>query len=155
VKNKPIYKDIYLLFPFGSFPGGEWAGFITTLGRDSRKHCITDDHVIWNSIPGKGFLVWISEPHPWSHDGASKWRIIVSLASNNVRGIVLQHLIPYLAIEKWQQFEIFMPETCALFRTTSEFLIFAKQAIINQVSREELLKYGYLDEHGEIQLTMF
>lgn len=114
MKKKPIYKDIYLLFPSGTFPGGEWEGFLSAFGQDSRKYRRTDNHLIWHSIPGKGFLVWVSEARPWSHDGEYKWRIVVSLAGDNVHGIVLQHLIPYLVIQRWRQLEILMPENWAL-----------------------------------------
>lgn len=154
MKKKPIYNDIYLLFPSGIFFEGEFYSFLRAFGRDSRKCRRTDDYLIWYSISGKGFLVWFSEARTWSHEDEYKRRIVLSLAGNNVHGIVLQHLIPYLAIQRWRELEILMPENCNVFKTASDYLIFAKQAVLNRATLEDLSKYGYIDEQGEVYLKI-
>ena len=152
-KKKPIYQDICLLFPYGTFPGGELIHFIRSFGPSARKHLITDDCLIWNAVSGRGFIVWISEARPWTWDNECRWHIIVSRSGRNVHAIVLQHLIPYLAIQRWPEFKILAPETCSVFETATEFLVFAKRAILAQANLQELTKYGYVDEDSEVQLS--
>ncbi len=150
MKKKPIYKDIYLLFPHGVF-FGEWLSCLNNFDLDRRKNRQTSDGLVfWKSIPGKGFLIWVSDPGVWIYNGESKWRVVFSLAGNNIHGIFLQYLIAFLVTQQGSPAEVFVAETSELFTTSSEFLIFAKQAILNSASMEELLKYGYVDAHGEV-----
>jgi hypothetical protein len=154
MKKKPIYKDIYLLFPYGIF-FGEWLSYLNSFGQDSRKSRQTSDGLIFgNSISGKGFLIWVSQPGVWSYNGESKWRVVISLTGNNIHGIVLQYLIS-LGIQQGSPAEIFVPEISSLFTTSSEFLIFAKQSILNSASIEKLVKYGYIDDHGEVNFIAY
>ena len=156
MKNKkPLYYDVYLLWDNYSFPEAEWLEFLKAFNLNLYNKRTTRECPIWYSITGKGYTLWVSGVHLWLHDGTKFWRIIISCVENtNVDGIILQYLIPYLAIQRWPQFTILMPNSGYNVYKASDYLSIAKQDLVCRVGESELLKHGFLNQSGDIVLRL-
>ena len=97
---------IWLEYWQDTFPAWDWYEHLKSFNINRQKTKSTAECQIWRPVEGKGFIIWISEPHIAYRENKHYWRIGLSMNKTVPdEGKSVMDLMISSALEKFPHFK--------------------------------------------------